>query len=85
MAVLEAASFGIPCIVPKVGGIPEIIKHGLNGLLYDERNPKRIAELLDEMIDNYSIYSENAFKTSNDYSFEEIQKVWNNVIYKIIS
>lgn len=85
MAVLEAASFGIPCIVPKVGGIPEIIKHGLNGLLYDERNPKRIAELLDEMIDNYSIFSENAFKTSNDYSFEEIQKVWNSVIYKIIS
>lgn len=85
MAVLEAASFGIPCIVPKVGGIPEIIKHGQNGLLYEERNPKRIAELLDEMIDNYSNYSENAFKISNDYSFEEIQKVWNNVIYKIIS
>lgn len=85
MAVLEAASFGIPCIVPKVGGIPEIIKHGQNGLLYDERNPKRIAELLDEMIDNYSNYSDNAFKISNGYSFEEIQKVWNSVIYKIIS
>ena len=85
MAVLEAASFGIPCIVPKVGGIPEIIKHGLNGLLYEDRNPKKIAELLDEMIDNYSNYSENAFKNANDYSFEEIQKVWNSVINKIKS
>lgn len=85
MAVLEAASFGIPCIVPKVGGIPEIIKHGLNGLLYEDRNPKRIADLLNEMIDNYSRYSENAIRISNNYSFEEIKKDWTSVIHKIIS
>lgn len=85
MAVLEAASFGIPCIVPKVGGIPEIIKHGLNGLLYEDRNPKRIADLLNEMIDNYSRYSENAIRVSNNYSFEEIKKDWTTVIHNIIS
>lgn len=33
VSIMEALSYGIPCIGPDVGGIKEIINHGINGLL----------------------------------------------------
>lgn len=84
MCILEAASFGIPCIAPKVGGIPEIVSHGKNGLLYEDGDPKRLSELLDEITDKYMEYSENAYQSSKDYSFEKMQTVWDCVLNKII-
>jgi glycosyltransferase involved in cell wall biosynthesis len=33
MALLEAMSFGLPVIATPVGGVPEIVTHGLDGLL----------------------------------------------------
>lgn len=34
MAVVDAISFGIPCVVRKVGGLPEIIEHEFNGYTF---------------------------------------------------
>ncbi|MEK6249055.1 MAG: glycosyltransferase family 4 protein, partial [Planctomycetales bacterium] len=39
MAALEAVSVGMPVVCTKVGGLPEVIRHGMEGLLV-ERNPE---------------------------------------------
>ncbi|MFH1511088.1 MAG: glycosyltransferase family 4 protein [Candidatus Woesearchaeota archaeon] len=42
LAVLEACACGIPVIATKVGGLPDIIQHGINGLLVDP-SPESLA------------------------------------------
>ena len=39
MSVLEAMSYGLPVVVPKVGGFPEIVEDGISGYLIDARDP----------------------------------------------
>ena len=34
MVITEALSVGCPVIAPRIGGIPEMIREGENGLLY---------------------------------------------------
>lgn len=43
-ALLEAMSLGKPSVVAAVGGIPEAIQHGKNGLLVPPGNSERLAD-----------------------------------------
>lgn len=45
-SLLEAMSCGKPIIGTKVGGIPEMIKHGYNGLLIPEKDSSAIKQAL---------------------------------------
>lgn len=46
MALLEAMSQGLPVIASKVGGVPDIIKSGANGLLVHPGNAHEIADAI---------------------------------------
>ncbi len=43
LTLLEAMSFGIPVIATKVGGVPEVITNGLNGILLPPDNAPAMA------------------------------------------
>jgi len=45
-ALLEAMSLGRPSVITAVGGIPEVIQHGLNGLLVAPGNSELLAKCL---------------------------------------
>lgn len=49
-AVLLAMSAGIPVVASKVGGVPEIIRHGENGLLVDN-SAAAVAQAIRSLID----------------------------------
>ncbi|MEB6379533.1 glycosyltransferase family 4 protein [Leclercia adecarboxylata] len=52
MAVLEAMSFARPVVGARIGGIPEQIRHGMEGLLFEPGNAQDLADALDEMAEN---------------------------------
>jgi glycosyltransferase involved in cell wall biosynthesis len=43
LVVLEAASLGVPTVGTDLGGTPELIRHGVTGLVYQPGNPDELA------------------------------------------
>ncbi len=44
MALLEAMLMGKPVVVTPVGGVPDVVKNGVNGIVLRERNAAQLAE-----------------------------------------
>lgn len=78
MGVLDAWAYGIPCVVTPVGGIPDIVKDGVNGLIYPVGNIKELASKLDLLITNEdlrkSIVKETDKYVNNDFNVSVINK-----------
>ena len=49
MAVLEAMAAGLPVVATAVGGIPELVEDGVNGVLVPPRAPKDLSLALDKL------------------------------------
>jgi glycosyltransferase involved in cell wall biosynthesis len=50
MVILEALACGTPVIATKVGGIPDLIKPGVNGLLLESGDARAIAEAVSTLM-----------------------------------
>ena len=50
MAMLEAMSHALPVVVTAVGGIPDVVRNGHNGLLVMPDNPHSIAEAISRLL-----------------------------------
>ena len=52
LVVVEAMAYGCPIVSTSVGGIPELITDGVNGLLCPPENPECLAEKIKMLIDD---------------------------------
>jgi glycosyltransferase involved in cell wall biosynthesis len=50
--VLEAFSFGKAVVATSVGGVPELVEHGQNGILVPPRDPKSLAEAIIKCVED---------------------------------
>lgn len=50
LAIVEAMAYGCPIVSTNVGGIPELITDGVNGLLCPPQNPPCLAEKIERLI-----------------------------------
>lgn len=50
VSIMEAMSFGIPCVATNVGGTAEIVEDGFNGRLINSENEEFIAGILDSFV-----------------------------------
>jgi glycosyltransferase involved in cell wall biosynthesis len=49
MALLESASVGVPAVASDLGGIPEMVEHGVTGLLFPAGEAEPLADALEHL------------------------------------
>ncbi|MGB3780195.1 MAG: glycosyltransferase family 4 protein [Tunicatimonas sp.] len=73
--LLEAMALGVPVIATNVGGIPELVQHQVNGLLFNNNDIKTLAQHIEALINNQEHYlrlKSNGQKTAlEDFSIEK--------------
>ena len=52
VALMEAMSFGVPCISTTIAGIPELITSGQDGLLVPPANPAVLAAAIESLVED---------------------------------
>ena len=72
--VLEAQACGLPVIATRVGGTPELIRHGENGLLIDSEDAGALARELARLMSN-SAYREQLGRAARQ-SIERSGQTW---------
>ncbi len=50
VAVMEALALGLPVVATAVGGVPEVVEHGREGLLIPPARPRELAAALVELL-----------------------------------
>jgi glycosyltransferase involved in cell wall biosynthesis len=74
ISIIEAMSCGLPIISTKIGLIPSMVEHNINGLILDETKPKNIANSILMLMKDSKMMSKmkaaNIKKFKNNYSEE---------------
>jgi glycosyltransferase involved in cell wall biosynthesis len=88
MALLEAMSYAVVPITTPVGGIPDVVSNGLNGLLHKPGDKEglfnSIINLLADPV-NYSLMSKHAHKTIvDDFNLEIYDERLKTLYYKCL-
>jgi glycosyltransferase involved in cell wall biosynthesis len=78
VSILEAMAFGNPVITTPVGGIPQIVREGINGFLVPPGSPQMIADRIMMVFDSPTIWEElsiNAYNTiKSKFTSEQMEK-----------
>ena len=83
MAIAEALSVGVPVLSTVVGDIPQFVEHGFCGLLYPpEFSTEEYAKGIENILDDYANYSQNAKEASSPFDAKEITKNFADDIFK---
>ncbi|MGN6309991.1 MAG: glycosyltransferase family 4 protein [Xanthobacteraceae bacterium] len=52
LSVLEAMAYGKPIVASDIGGIPELVRHGQTGLLFEPRNIQQLSSHIRTLLSN---------------------------------
>lgn len=58
IGLLEAMSYGLPCIVTPVGAIPNLIRDGENGFLVGVKDTVKLTEAIEKLVGNVELRKE---------------------------
>jgi len=84
MVLMEAMAMQIPCVAPRIAGIPELIEDGSEGLLFAvadvEDMAAKVRRLLESMELRSQIGQRARAKVVRDYNMAENTRLWAEVL-----
>jgi glycosyltransferase involved in cell wall biosynthesis len=88
--IIEAMASGLPIISTPVGGIPEVIKEGINGFLINPGDYEALANRIIQLVQNkelrLTIGHKNQEDAKNKYAQEQIflnlENIYNHLMEK---
>lgn len=88
MSILESMSYGIPNLTSNVGGIPQVVRDGENGMMVDPGNINEMFEKIVFFLENDKLrksYSENAYQMIQEhFSIEAYFIKWNQLYKELL-
>ena len=82
VSVIEAMALGFPIVSTNVGGIPNLIDHGVDGLLVDENDVDAMVNQIINLKNNPELVkrlSLNARKKAKEFDWHEVKAKWNSL------
>jgi len=70
LVAAEAMIMGVPVIGSNAGGVPEIISHGNNGLLFETQNIYDLSAKIDMIFENKPL-RDNLVSNASEYAYKE--------------
>lgn len=87
MAVLDAWSYSLPVIATPVGGLQDVLQHGVNSFIFVPGNHKDLAQQLDRLLGDEDLMrkmSEESLKLSQGlFSMESINKSFEHLYQQL--
>ncbi len=88
MVLLEAMSCGLPIVSSDVGGIPEVVQDGVNGLLTAPENPQLFADTIQSLLNSDDLMEVmgkcNREKIKQEFSIKETTKYYSDMYMQIM-
>jgi glycosyltransferase involved in cell wall biosynthesis len=88
LTALEAMFYGLPVIVPTVGGISELVDHGGNGFRIDSKNEKELVEIIELLKNDISLWkrlSKRSSEKSKEFSPFVFKDSMNEIIGNVFT
>ncbi len=85
LTILEGMAYGLPAIVPPVGGVVELIEEGKNGFLIDSKNIELLSQKINDLLTNASLYakmSKDALEKSKFFGEDYFENESTRIISK---
>ncbi len=83
VSIIEAMALGFPIVSTNVGGMPNLVSIGKDGLLVEKNDVEGMTSQIIKLISNPKLASElskNARLKAEQFDWEIVKKEWNEIL-----
>lgn len=89
ISILESMSYGLPIISTNVGGIEEVVHHGVNGFIVNPGNKEQLEEAIFRFINDHTLIESMGSKSKEivvpfypESVLPKLNDIYRNLLYK---
>ena len=76
LSVIDAQRFGLPSVVTDVGGLPEVVRHGITGFLVGAPNPHEAVDALLKLVFSPELRTKMSWAAQQNYARHFTPERW---------